>query len=176
MDDGAGGAQPREEPAAAILPATTVLTVTVTAGRSGTVLVLSGESDVTTTQELDQFLDAQLAGGTTDLTIEMSGLRFADSATIKSLLVAARTLKDRGGTMTLLRPHPNVARVLSLTGADTIMAVLRELAVTPAGGPGSGSAEPMARWQPPAHQAAARPAAPCAGCTGTRPRRAAAPR
>jgi anti-anti-sigma factor len=117
MQHGSGGAEPREE------PTTAMLTVAVTTGRSGTVLVLSGESDVTTTQELGQFLAAELSGGTTQLTIDMSGLRFADSATIQILLVAARTLRDRGGTMTLLRPRPNVARVLSLTGADTIMAV-----------------------------------------------------
>jgi|GEM_PF-5589592 len=115
-----GGTEAQEEPVA------TTLTVAVTTGRSGTVLVLSGESDVTTAQELSQFLATELSVGTTDMTIDMSGLRFADSATIQILLLAARTLKDRGGTMTLLRPRPNVARVLSLTGADTIMAVRGE--------------------------------------------------
>jgi anti-anti-sigma factor len=115
-----GGVRPRKE------PGTTTLTATVTAGRSGTVLVLSGESDVTTAQELGQFLAAALSDGTAHLMIDMSGLRFADSATIQILLRAARTLKDRGGAMTLLRPRENVARVLALTGADTIMTVQAE--------------------------------------------------
>jgi anti-sigma B factor antagonist len=113
-------ARPRKE------PGTTTLTVTVTVGRSGTVLVLSGESDITTTRELGQFLAAALSDGTTRLMIDVSGLRFADSATIQTLLHAARVLKDRGGTMILLRPRPNVARVLALTGADTIMTVHAE--------------------------------------------------
>jgi anti-anti-sigma factor len=126
MHHGAEGAQPGEEPASTELPATTKLTVAVTTGRSGTVLVLSGEADVTTIQELSEFLAAQLSGGTTDLTIDMSGLRFADSATIATLLTAARTLRERGGKIALLRPRLNVARVLSLTGADTLMTVLGE--------------------------------------------------
>jgi anti-anti-sigma factor len=137
MHHGAEGAQPGEE------PATTKLTVAVTTGRYGTVLVLSGEADVTTTQELSQFLAAELSGGAADLTIDMSGLRFADSATIATLLMAARTLRDRGGKITLLRPRLNVARVLSLTGADTIMTVRGEEDAEPGpegstGGPGGG--------------------------------------
>jgi len=110
-------AHPQEEPAAAML------TVAVSPGRFGRVLVLSGESDATITGELDQFLASQLSAGTAHLTIDMSGLRFADSATIQVLLRTARTLKDRGGTMILLRPHPNVARVLTLTGADSVMTI-----------------------------------------------------
>jgi anti-anti-sigma factor len=103
-----------------------MLTVAVSTGRSGTVLVLSGEADVTTTQELSQFLAAGLSGQTTDLTIDVSGLRFADSATISTLLTAARAMGERGATITLLRPRPDVARVLSLTGADTIMSIRGE--------------------------------------------------
>jgi anti-anti-sigma factor len=125
MPHGAEGAQPLEE------PATTKLTVAAATGRSGTVLVLSGEADVTTAQELSEFLAAHLSDGTPELTIDMSGLRFADSATIATLLTAARTLRDRGGTITLLRPRPNVARVLSLTGADTIMTVHGEADAEP---------------------------------------------
>jgi anti-anti-sigma factor len=120
MQDPAGGGLPPEERPA------TMLTVAVTTGRSGTVLVLSGEADVTTTQELSQFLAAGLSGQTTDLTIDVSGLRFADSATISTLLTAARAMGERGATITLLRPRPDVARVLSLTGADTIMSIRGE--------------------------------------------------
>lgn len=95
----------------------------VTSSPSGPVLILSGEADTTTVSELDQFLTAQLTGGTTGLTIDIAGLRFADSVTIRALVQAARVLKDRGGTMTLLRPQPAVAKILTLTGVDRLLTV-----------------------------------------------------
>ncbi|MBV9447448.1 MAG: STAS domain-containing protein [Streptosporangiaceae bacterium] len=114
----------------------TTLTTAVTAGESGPVLVLSGEADITTTAELSQLLTAHLAEGTTDLTIDISGLRFADSAAIHTLLRAARTLNDRGGTLTLLHPQQAVAKVLTILGVDQLI-TLRDM---PHAQPSPGSA------------------------------------
>lgn len=55
--------------------------------------------------ELSALLSGQLAGGTAELTIDASGLRFADSASIRALLLAARTLSERGGRLVLLHPQ-----------------------------------------------------------------------
>jgi len=95
----------------------------VTAGESGPVVVLSGEADVMSAGQLSEFLTAQLSDGTRQLRIDVSGLRFADSASVRVLVLAGRTLKDRGGTLTLIRPQPPVARVLELTGADELLTV-----------------------------------------------------
>jgi anti-anti-sigma factor len=90
------------------------------------VLVLSGEADLTTAAELAGLTDAQLAAGTRQLTIDASGLGFADSASIRVLVLAARTLRERGGRLILLRPQSAVARVLSLVGADKLITILEE--------------------------------------------------
>jgi anti-anti-sigma factor len=102
-----------------------ILNAAVTAGESGPVLVLSGEADITTTRELSKLLTAQLVDGTTHLTIDITELRFADSATINILLRVALTLKDRSGTLTLLRPQQTVARALTILGAYKLI-TLRE--------------------------------------------------
>ena len=64
------------------------------------------------------------------LTIDVSGLRFADSASVRVLVIAARTLKERGGGLVLLRPQHGVARMLEITGADQMITVRGETEVT----------------------------------------------
>ena len=99
-----------------------MLHAAVTAGPSGPVIVLAGETDLTTAAELHQLLAAQLDGGTR-LTVDLSGLRFADSAAIRELIRAHRAIAQRGGTLELTRPQPAVARVLSLLGLDQFLNV-----------------------------------------------------
>jgi anti-sigma B factor antagonist/stage II sporulation protein AA (anti-sigma F factor antagonist) len=102
----------------------------VSAGESGPLITLSGETDITTVAELSELLTAQLSGGTVHLTIDASGLSFADSASIRVLLLATRTLKERGGGLMLLRPQPGVARMLEITGADQMITMRGETEIT----------------------------------------------
>jgi anti-sigma B factor antagonist len=101
-----------------------MLKVSVAAGPSGPVMMLSGEADLTNVAELSALISAQLSDGTEQLTIDMSGLRYADSASIRTLVLAARTLEQRGGSLVLLHPQPPVARILTLLGADQMLTVL----------------------------------------------------
>jgi anti-sigma B factor antagonist len=101
-----------------------MLDASVAAGQSGPVIVLSGETDFTTTAELSALISAQLPDVTQQLTIDMSGLRYADSASIQRLLLAARTLKERGASLVLLRPQPPVARILTLLGVDHMVTIV----------------------------------------------------
>jgi anti-sigma B factor antagonist len=103
-----------------------MLKARVAAGESGPVIVLSGEADLTTAAQLSALITAQLAGGTRQLTIDVSDLWFADSASIRTLLLAARTLRERGGSLVLLRPQKPVARVLELTGAEQMFTIREE--------------------------------------------------
>ena len=107
------------------------LRAVVSAGESGPLIVLSGETDIATVAELSELVTAQLAGGTVHLTIDVSGLSFADSASVRVLVIAARTLKERGGGLVLLRPQHGVARMPEVTGADQMMTVRGESEVTP---------------------------------------------
>lgn len=101
-----------------------MLRASVVAGPSGPVIVLSGEADITSAPELSALISAQLPDGTRELTIDVSGLRYADSASIRTLVLAARTMRERGARLVLLRPQPSVARILTLLGADQMLTVL----------------------------------------------------
>ena len=100
-----------------------LLEISVAVGESGPVLSVSGETDVTTVAELSEALTAQLADGTRHLRVDLSGLRFADSSAIRALVLAGRTLKQRGGALELANPQPVVARALSLLGVDQAITI-----------------------------------------------------
>ena len=100
-----------------------MLQASVAAGPSGPVITLSGETDLTTVARVSALISGQLSAGTVELTIDVSGLRFADTASIRALVLAARTLQDRGGRLILLHPQPPVARMLALLGADQLLTI-----------------------------------------------------
>ena len=103
----------------------------VSAGESGPVITLSGEVDLSTITELSDLITAQLAGGTVHLTIDVSGLSFADSASMRVLMLAAMTLRKRGGGLVLLRPQPALARLLDIMDADQVITVQGQAGVIP---------------------------------------------
>ena len=107
------------------------LRASVSAGESGPVITLSGETDVTTVAELSELVTAQLSGGTLHLTVDASGLSFADSVSVRVLVLAARTLRQRGGGLVLLRPQRVLARMLEVMGADQMIVIRGETEARP---------------------------------------------
>jgi anti-anti-sigma factor len=99
------------------------LRASVAAGACGPVVVLSGEADLVGAETLSKLITAQLSGGTRQLTVDVSALRFADTASIRTLVLAARTLKERGGSLILVHPPETMARVLDLLGARQIFTI-----------------------------------------------------
>ena len=100
-----------------------MLGITVDSGEQGPVIRLRGEADMSNARELSTALNSQISGGARHLTVELSQLRFADSATVRALVQAYHALKDRGGTLELASPQPGVARVLSMLGVDQVLRV-----------------------------------------------------
>jgi anti-anti-sigma factor len=99
------------------------LEIAIAADERGPAIVLSGETDLTTVPDLSAVLTAQLANGTRHLTVDVAALMFADSASIRALVLTAPALKQRGGDLVLVWPQPAVARVLSLLGVDQMITV-----------------------------------------------------
>jgi anti-sigma B factor antagonist len=98
-----------------------VLSTSASDGADGPVVVLSGEADTTTAASLREVLTVQLDAGARLVTVDASGLSFLDSASLRVLVLAARALQGRHGTLVLARPQPVVARMLEITGADRLL-------------------------------------------------------
>lgn len=101
------------------------LTIDSQPAGSGTLLLLEGEVDPHTTEQLDRAVDAALASAT-ELVLELSGVTFIDSAGLRSLIRAQRLADQAGGSLVLRAPRPSTRRVLEITGLTD------ELTVEPA--------------------------------------------
>jgi anti-anti-sigma factor len=82
-----------------------------------------GEVDHTNAEELSELVTGQLADGTLHLTVDVGGLDFADTAGVRVFLLAAKTLRQRGGDLVLLRPQRTLARILEILGAEEVLAI-----------------------------------------------------
>jgi anti-sigma B factor antagonist len=103
------------------------LTASVTIDSSGpepyTLVKLTGEADVTGAETLQALLEAETGKRPGLLIIEMSALRFLDSAALQAILRARLSLDKAGGRLVLVSPTEAVGRVLRLTEADRIVPV-----------------------------------------------------
>jgi anti-anti-sigma factor len=99
------------------------LEVSIATGASGPVLVLEGEADFTSITRLDEALTAQISGQAVHLTIDTANLRYADSASMRTLVMAAMKVRTRAGSVTLLDPQPPVARMLDLLCVDEMFSI-----------------------------------------------------
>jgi anti-anti-sigma factor len=108
------------------------------------VITLTGETDLVSVAGLSALLSGQLADGTRELTINASGLRFADTASIRALVLAARTLNERGGRLVLLHPQQPVAKMLELLGADDMFTIVSETPGQPEPEASAGQSRPSA--------------------------------
>jgi anti-anti-sigma factor len=100
-----------------------MLEIAVDSGDSGPLVRLSGECDLTTIGQLRGAFNAQIVSEAQHLTIDLSELRFADSATIRVFIETYREFKDAGRTLELLNPQPAIAQTIRLLGVDQVLAI-----------------------------------------------------
>ena len=119
--------------------AVSLLEVSVAAGASGPVLVLAGEADVTSITRLDEVLTARISGQAVQLTTDATNLRYADSVSVTTLVMAAMEVRTRNGSVTLLNPQPAVARILDVLRAGEMFCIRRRAARDPSDTSAGGS-------------------------------------
>jgi len=82
-------------------------------------VALSGEFDIARTLELRDAVLTPLADQSA-VVVDLSGVTFFDSTSLRSLLEVRKALLARGATITLTNPHPNIARLFRITGTDAV--------------------------------------------------------
>ena len=81
-------------------------------------VIVVGEVDHFSAPVLVRRLQEAIDAGATRITLDASGLRFLDAAGMRTLMTAARSLRERGGDLVMLDVDPSLARVLGLLGID----------------------------------------------------------
>lgn len=90
------------------------------------ILVVMGEEDQLTSGRRRRALSSALQAGH-DVVVDLRGLSFADSSLMLDLAVLARRLRQRGRSLRLHQPQPQVQRLIEMMGLHRLPAV----AVTP---------------------------------------------
>jgi anti-sigma B factor antagonist len=89
--------------------------------RDATIVELRGDVDIGGSQELRELLSDALGEGA--VVVDLSGVRFLDSAGIGLLVAAHRRADEQGTPFLLAAPSDGAERVLSLTRTDRLLIV-----------------------------------------------------
>lgn len=86
------------------------------------VVKLSGEIDQSCAAELRRKIDREInLGGALNLIFDFGDVAFMDSSGIGVILGRYKKIKDGGGKTMIVRPRPQVDKVLELSGLKKIM-------------------------------------------------------
>jgi anti-sigma B factor antagonist len=94
----------------------TPLAITTTANGFAVV----GEIDAHTAPKISE---AVAEATTTSLEIDLSGVDFVDSSGLRTLIEAHQRFEANGGSLTLVRPSPVVARLFDISGVGDYLNV-----------------------------------------------------
>lgn len=82
------------------------------------VLEVTGRIDSSCAAEFDQELSQVIAGGATNVLIDLQGVDYLSSAALRVFLVAEKQLSAVGGKLNLCGPQPHVREVFQISGFD----------------------------------------------------------
>jgi anti-sigma B factor antagonist len=88
------------------------------------VVRVTGEIDMETSPALKARLLELAHGGVQQITVDMTDTEFIDSTGLHALVVAVKELRLQGGDLLLRSPSKSAARLLQLTGLDTLVKVI----------------------------------------------------
>jgi anti-sigma B factor antagonist len=103
-----------------VLPTDEVLRVTVTGRRSKRVAA-EGEVDAVTAGRLAAAIGTALAGGTSRVTVDLSGVSFLDAAGVHALAAGRLQAISAGSRMSVVATHRAVLRPLRIAGLAAIL-------------------------------------------------------
>jgi anti-anti-sigma factor len=88
-----------------------------------TVLRLSGRLDTSTAPEAQAEITALLKGETDKLLVNLEGVDYVSSAGLRVLLMAAKGIRKKNGTIVLCALSENVSNVFEMSGFSSIFEI-----------------------------------------------------
>ena len=86
-------------------------------------IAVTGELDLATAPLIDDTFHTLNSAQPLHLHLDLSGVNFCDAAGLSAFLTADRVLRATGGRLTLIRPSPQILRLLTITKLDQILAI-----------------------------------------------------
>jgi anti-anti-sigma factor len=91
-----------------------------------TKLVLSGRMDIQGATAADMTFSVA-AGTRKKVIVDLSEVTFMASLGLRTLMMSAKSMANKGGKIVLLNPQPNVEKVLETTGVSTVIPIVRDM-------------------------------------------------
>ena len=88
-----------------------------------TVFLPDGRIDTLAADEMDQTLQAAMAGGNHKIVVDMSGVDYISSAGLRALAAVLVKCRDEGGDMKLAALSERVTRVFKIIGFGLLMSL-----------------------------------------------------
>ncbi|RMH05608.1 MAG: anti-sigma factor antagonist [Nitrospirae bacterium] len=85
------------------------------------ILDLSGRFDAAAKHEVQQAIEQALASGTSHVILNLVGVSLIDSAALGLLVISHRKFKDRGATVSLVNPKPEVRLILDMAAMPKLI-------------------------------------------------------
>lgn len=85
---------------------------------------VTGEIDIESSPTLKSRLIELAQAGIQCVTVDMTETAFIDSTGLHALVVAVKELRTHGGKLVVRSPSKSAARLLELTGFDTLVEVI----------------------------------------------------
>jgi anti-anti-sigma factor len=87
-------------------------------------LCMTGDEDRATQSLRRRPLSRALVSGRNEVTVDLSGLAFADASLMLDLAMLARRLRHAGGRMIVRDAQPHIQRLIEIVGLDRLPGVL----------------------------------------------------
>lgn len=84
-------------------------------------VVVSGDLDLHTSERLRQAIDEATAVGADTVLLDLSGVSFVDSTALGVLVQRTKRLEGRGRTLAVVTNDPRTRRVFEVTGLDRVL-------------------------------------------------------
>ena len=104
----------------------TGLGLRVASSQGATTVALRGELDGYSAPQLRHCLQELTDAGDRLIVLDFTGIEFIDSAGLGVLIAATKCLNQREGELVVTSARPQAAKLLEMTGIDTIVTVQRE--------------------------------------------------
>jgi anti-sigma B factor antagonist len=102
------------------------LTFQTRASGAWTIVGVAGELDLHTSPQLASAISGAVDAGAVWLALDLSQVPFMDSSSLGVVVASLKRVREKGGDMALIGLQGSPAKVMRLTGLDSIFLVIAE--------------------------------------------------
>ena len=107
------------------------MNIAITELKNASLIAISGRIDSDTSPEVARAFQTVQEKGQYNLFVDMGGLEYVSSATLRALMAAQRASKRNGGEVVLLRVPETIRNVLDMAGLVELYRIVDDPATLP---------------------------------------------